>query len=99
MQEMVIIDWFTEIKVLYDNEILLQQVIDLKRVQEKLRHVVDEDEEMDVKGIFISNIDLETMKSKLRHTRNLIWQGIKERIHNVLMRPWEASFVQTRNTK
>lgn len=51
---------------------------------------VDRDEEIDVECIFISNTDLETMKLKLKEIGNLIWQVIKERIHNVLMRWCEA---------
>ena len=96
-------DWLTEIKVALStefqeltarntelvttNEILLQQVTALKSVQEQLRNMVDEDEEIDVQGVFVSNADIEVMKAELKQTGNLIWKGIKERINTILMRP------------
>lgn len=52
--------------------------------------MVDEDEEVNVQGVFISNRDLDAMQAALRQIGNLIWKGIKDRLNTVLMRPWEA---------
>ena len=101
-----ITDWLTEIRVSYatdldeltqknaellnGNEILLQQLTGLKRVRDQLRAMVNDNEEIEVEGVFMSNNEVEVLRGELMETENLIWAGIKERIQQVLSRPWEA---------
>lgn len=51
---------------------------------------MDDDDYLNVEGIFMLSDNVEAMKTDLFHTGNLIWDGIKTRITNVLFRPWEA---------
>lgn len=72
------------------NQVLLNQVTALKPVQDQLKSMVAEDQEIDVQGVFVSNADIEIMEIEMKNTGNLIWKSIRDRFHTVLMRPWEA---------
>lgn len=86
--DLIISGWLTEIKVAYsaelqeltqknaelmtDNELLLQQVTALRKVKEQLKALGEDDEEINVDGVFITTQQLDVMKNELKETGNLI---------------------------
>lgn len=77
-------------ELITNNEILVQQVSALAKIKDKLKDLQDDDDELDLDNVFISSNSLEMIKDDLLQTRNLIWDGIKDRILAVISKPWEA---------
>lgn len=95
--------WLTEIKSNYESELgylarvnnelsvdkqlLLEKLSSLSEVEKQLSEMVET--EIEVDGVFMSNVDYDTLKQQLLQAGMHMWGKIKQRLKVIVDKPWE----------
>ena len=72
------------------NQLLNKQVLALQTIKEQIQALSEEEDQIDIDGVFLNTFDYEVLKTELLEIGSMIWKDIQNIINSVLSKPWEA---------